>query len=781
MRKAKIRERRVQVAMARSKALRAARPPTPLTRIMEKRIYDMFIGIYSRTHTLALFRRFLIEFESKLDFSNAALLMQKSSTFEMSLRYLDIDLIAEVVEKYDGPVSARDLSMLLNGLKFDPGVHPDHLPAYLRLVKAVTPKVLACNDSFSGHQLGSALYGLKDMKSSWEGIPQLVSAVIHIIKLCREPLVPHSMSSALAGLTRLSSDQKEVLQLVEELIPLVTACEQPFKANELSMSLHGLSNLSSHQPQTLQLLTLLTAKVKACQEPFKAQDVYLAMLGIQSLTSDHKEVQMYLTHLAAKVKSCEESLNSLQISNSLFGFQNMSSDHFAVVRLLERMTPKVEACTDPFLPQYVANCLYGLRRMSSEVPEVLDLLAALVPKVEQCKSSIPFRGKHFRKAFFGLQNMFSDQDAVLWIIDALNAKFASTTHVFSELDVSETLYGLQGMSSDCEEVRRLAGLLARKVEDCVQPFSARSLSISLYGLQSMNSDHREVSWLLKALVPLVEACQETLNAEQVATALYGLQGLNSDSQEAVQLVAALNPKIVSCEEFLTAMEIGHALFGLSNFTYESTEKIMTFIAKNLINLLNDSNGLQNCSADELGWLVRGSQAVIQSDSFSRAAWIEDLKMANKEATRLLHFLPCPPTTIKSKLFYLSEIQNLVSSGNISNLSPNLNGVKLLSASFDSWLHGFAANIILEIEGHYQGKSFERINLNVQIDGMYMNRPTNQRMSKIRDDRLRKEGVSVFRWNLRQVDDKIPRWERRKLFFERLARFIEETIKSSQKS
>ena len=68
-----------------------------------------------------------------------------------------------------------------------------------------------------------------------------------------------------------------------------------------------------------------------------------------------------------------------------------------------------------------------------------------------------------------------------------------------------------------------------------------------------------------------------------------------------------------------------------------------------------------------------------------------------------------------------------------------------------WLYGYEADIVLRIGGEYRGEKVSDVVVNVEVDGPSHDSLKSQRHSRIRDWRMRRQGVHVERWKVQLLN------------------------------
>ena len=308
-------------------------------------------------------------------------------------------------------------------------------------------------------------------------------------------------------------------------------------------------------------------------------------------------------------------------------------------------------------------------------------------------------------------------------------------------NVGNALYGLQGMSSEVAEVRAMLAALVPQVKACKEEFKAQNVGNTLYGLQGMSIEVSEVQAMLAALVPQVKACKEEFSAQEVGNALYGLQGMSSEVPVVEEILALLFENFDISKVGFTAQNIGNALYGLKNMH-------ASYFADALVSHLLIRDKIDSTLYDDLDSftsLVVALNSLLQSDTYSKASWMDKVETLLAKLTRELERRPCPVTTSKSekRIAIVAE-----------RMSWDTKDPLSVVVSSNTWLHGFEADIVLTVSKKnltlqpQNATSSEILAIiNVEVDGSYHRRMKKKSFCKVRDERMRREGIRVVRWDI----------------------------------
>jgi very-short-patch-repair endonuclease len=139
------------------------------------------------------------------------------------------------------------------------------------------------------------------------------------------------------------------------------------------------------------------------------------------------------------------------------------------------------------------------------------------------------------------------------------------------------LYGLQNMSSDAQEVLYVLGALAPKIEECREQFDAQAVGNALYGLRNMSSDVREVVDVLVAITPKIEGCGQSLRAQHIGNALYGLQGMDDRLEQVRALFGALEGQLELFDGIVLPLDAAQAIQGLLDRKSPPASRILELV------------------------------------------------------------------------------------------------------------------------------------------------------------------------------------------------------------
>ena len=250
--------------------------------------------------------------------------------------------------------------------------------------------------------------------------------------------------------------------------------------------------------------------------------------------------------------------------------------------------------------------------------------------------------------------------------------------------------------------------------------------------------------LLDVLASKLRLCQEPLDAQAVGNALFGLQSFSSDKKEVLQLVSVLVLKVQSCQEPLSAQAVGNALFGLSSFDLPDCRALAGKFVLRMINIgISKSYPLSHISA-----LISGADALLQSSLYGNAPWASELESLRGELTTHLQLHDCEVSSSRIEAATIGVAQKLFSQSlwqANANVPEDLQGLQVLVDS-NIWLQGYEADIVLRISGEHLGMKLDVV-VNVEVDGPCHDSLKSQRHSKIRDWRMRRQGVHVERWKV----------------------------------
>jgi hypothetical protein len=225
--------------------------------------------------------------------------------------------------------------------------------------------------------------------------------------------------------------------------------------------------------------------------------------------------------------------------------------------------------------------------------------------------------------------------------------------------------------------------------------------------------------------------------------------MSSDKKEVLQLLSALVGPVQSCREPLDAQAVGNALLGSSQLFFPGcTAVVESFVVRLFEIRFSKSSPLSDLSA-----IISGADALLQSSVYVNATWIAKLESLRGDLTTHLQLQDCPVSSSKIEASTVRNAQRL-----FQMLSWQANGkvpvdLRGLHVQVDSniWLYGYEADIVLKIGGEYRGKRVSDVVVNVEVDGPSHDSLKSQRHSRIRDWRMRQQGVHVERWKVQLLN------------------------------
>lgn len=476
----------------------------------------------------------------------------------------------------------------------------------------------------------------------------------------------------------------DIISLMSSLATSQLAKGTVFAPEDIATMLLGLQNMQCHTVHTIKLLSIATTMVENCPH-FGDSTIGNSFYALQHMSSDNIIVRGLVEALTAKLKNTNLILSAHSMSLIIFGLRNMDSECTEVYAAMEALTFKAGTLTGQLTSDDISLILIGLRNRSSYAPEVCELLKVVAFMIRE--STCPL-GAHAIRLMNGLNNMTSDSEELLELVEALVPKIIDCGEVLGPEDVGDALYGMQGLNSDVPSVRLLLAAFIPLVRGCKGTFTEMNVSMSLYGLRSMSSYTPEVCELIGALVPKIRLCPESLTPLGIGNSLYGLQGILNNSPEVYALLNALLPKIANCKEELQPRYIGSALYGLrrmdSNLpgvceiVWCLSSKVRScrgiFNAQNMANSLFGLQRMGNNSADVRNLMsaltVKMASCTDIFDGQALSNSLFGLKSMNCDDLEVRNMLSALLPKVDSCIEALNEFQMGLSLKGLQNMDPD---------------------------------------------------------------------------------------------------------------
>jgi hypothetical protein len=161
--------------------------------------------------------------------------------------------------------------------------------------------------------------------------------------------------------------------------------------------------------------------------------------------------------------------------------------------------------------------------------------------------------------------------------------------------------------------------------------------------------------------------------------------------------------------------------------------------------------------DSFNSLVVALNSLLQSDAYSKAPWIDKVESLLMKLTYELERRPCPVTVSRSE----KRIIAIAKAMSWELRDTRQNTVSLaVAVSSNIWLHGFEADIVLTVSKKNPMQQLKETTssdiaaiINVEVDGPRHRRMKVKSFCKIRDERMRREGVRVARWDIVDMEQR----------------------------
>lgn len=120
-------------------------------------------------------------------------------------------------------------------------------------------------------EIGNALYGLKRMKSTDPGVPQILHVLAVLVAQSSSELSGQAIGNSLYGLQHMDTDDDGVNALVRALTSKIKSSSSEMNGQEIGNALYGLRTMSSSSIAVRELLTAITQKIMASNQELNAQ------------------------------------------------------------------------------------------------------------------------------------------------------------------------------------------------------------------------------------------------------------------------------------------------------------------------------------------------------------------------------------------------------------------------------------------------------------------------------------------------------------------------------
>jgi len=225
--------------------------------------------------------------------------------------------------------------------------------------------------------------------------------------------------------------------------------------------------------------------------------------------------------------------------------------------------------------------------------------------------------------------------------------------------------------------------------------------------------------------------------------------MSSNEKEVLQLLSVLVSKVQSCQEPLSAQNVGNAVFGISDIEFPGCQALVVSLVARMIEVVF----MKSYSFSDISSLISGTDAILQSIVYSDASWKAELESLRGELIAQLQLQDCPISSSRIEAKTISVAESLFSKSlwqANDKVPTDLRGLEVYVDS-NIWLHGYEADIVLRINGGYRGMKVNEVVVNVEVDGPSHDSLKSQRHSRIRDWRMRRQGVHVERWKVQLLN------------------------------
>ena len=438
-----------------------------------------------------------------------------------------------------------------------------------------TPKISDI-ELFSPEEISRCLYGLNTMNSDCVEVENLLNEYrLQLYKIINSGQQFDSTSIGLSfnGLLNMNIENAAVKEIIAQLTSRIRKCSDNFSFSSISSILYALQNHGNKEKIINDLLSVLNSCLcDITSGEIDESSVCISFYGLQNMPDQDPILLLLLHTLYNKITSRACTfLTNREISNILYGMQSMSASSDEVKNILNICKESLEhsaECKNFFSVNELTETIFGLQSMSSEYTAVVDLVESILPHIKtlgggggggekrgdrtpQDEVEIIFSSDDIGMILFGIQNMNSDEERVISLLEIINSKILNTTSSFSlkfsKQDILLSLKAFSFLSSDHPVVRKLISFLIKKVRGMPEKLSLQEYCLVMESFKRLNSSHTEVTGLLSALrgkldppppPPASTNNAGGLSADHYSSLLFGLQYMSA-SHEEVKLVLEL--------------------------------------------------------------------------------------------------------------------------------------------------------------------------------------------------------------------------------------------------
>ena len=460
---------------------------------------------------------------------------------------------------------APQISMSLNGLqKFSSSSR-----TIRKLVRNIAPLIKNLEDPMNEVEIGTALYGMRNMRSCGE-TEDILESLATQISNSDAKLNSVAIGPCLNGLRNFDISRSRGAKAVAiTILPKIQGMDtnELISSQTMGAALFGLRTSHANERVVRSLLTALTAKADL-NSPLNDASLSSSLFGLGKMCDDKPEVKNILKMIGDKAeqyaqKNSDRNLDPNIVCNALQGLGRMSRGSIEVKNILKVINSRIDVTDFKGYQSQIGMCMYGLRSIPNCV-ESRELIATFTTLLFDMNDALSEKDLSF--IIYSLRNKGSSEE-VKKLLAAVAINLNKSDELFKPQSTSMVALGLSKQSSRHEEVQAVLKALRTRLGD----FDSQACGNVLYGMQSMRSVDPEVLPFLTEVTSRIEKCTQEMNAQEICNSILGLQGQNSCYVEVQKVVDVLSHKMASCRDDdnkFTAAGLAGAMFGLQTMGME---------------------------------------------------------------------------------------------------------------------------------------------------------------------------------------------------------------------
>lgn len=284
-------------------------------------------------------KRFLGNCSEAPDRLSCAMLINGLRSFTSDFRET-VDIIAQVtklISRSPDPQDADGLALIMQGLSNLNGEFNDEI---LHLIFEVHRLFQKCDGDVSAKNVPMLMNGLKGLSHYPECI-DLVAEVTRLLKRCSEPINCQQAAIIMHVLQHLPMEKDEVIELLIEVRRLLSSCDGN-KMNGFHAA-NMVSGLKRMKPSTIQevgVIKEVSRLLRRCDQGLNKIDYFMIINGIQVFKSNRVEVKQLLHEIWRLFSISDEELTvseGASLTEELLKISAESAERDSVLRELNRL------------------------------------------------------------------------------------------------------------------------------------------------------------------------------------------------------------------------------------------------------------------------------------------------------------------------------------------------------------------------------------------------------------------------------------------------------------